>query len=110
MTQVAVPERLSQTGLYQPGTLNIDPQNRAFAPQYPLWSDGARKSRWVQLPAGARIDTATPDRWQLPVGTRLWKEFEFDGRKVETRMLWRASRDRWAYASYIWNQEQTDAT
>ena len=47
-----LPERLSETGLYRPGTLDVDPRNRPFAPQYPLWTDGAAKSRWIHLPTG----------------------------------------------------------
>jgi hypothetical protein len=104
-----VPVRLSETGLYVPGTRTVDPLNRPFAPQYPLWSDGLRKSRWVRLPAGARIGASDVDNWVFPIGTRFWKEFDHDGRKVETRMLWRSSADRWAYATYIWNDAQTDA-
>jgi hypothetical protein len=105
-----IPERLSEMGLYLPWTQIVDPRNRAFAPQYPLWTDGARKSRWVQLPPGARIDARNVDRWVFPVGTRFWKEFAFDGRRVETRVLWRASADAWSYATYVWNEAQTDAT
>jgi len=102
------PARLSETGLYLDGRPDaIDPRNRPFSPQYPLWSDGAAKSRWVFLPAGSTID-ATGD-WQMPVGTKFWKEFRFDGRKVETRWMWRASADRWIFATYVWNQEGTDA-
>jgi cytochrome c553 len=106
----AVPERLSDTGLYLPGTLTVDPRNRPFSPQYPLWTDGAGKSRWIQLPAGGRITARDADTWEFPVGTRLWKEFAFDGRRVETRMLWRATADAWSYAAYVWNDAQTDAT
>jgi len=105
----ALPERLSDTGLYLSGTLTVDPRNRAFSPQYPLWTDGAHKSRWIQLPAGGRITARDADTWDFPVGTRLWKEFAFDGRKVETRMLWRVTADAWSYAAYAWNDAQTDA-
>ena len=35
----------------------------------------------------------------FPVGTRFWKEFTFNGRKVETRFLWRASAGRWIFAT-----------
>jgi hypothetical protein len=104
-----LPERLSETGLYRPGTLSVDPRNRAFSPQYPLWTDGAAKRRWIQLPAGTTIDARDVDRWDFPVGTRLWKEFAFGGRKVETRMIWRQRADRWVFASYVWNEAQTDA-
>jgi hypothetical protein len=105
----AIPQWLSETGLYQPGTLTVDPRNRAFSPQYPLWTDGARKSRWIRLPAGTRIDARNVDMWLFPVGTRLWKEFAFNGRKVETRLLWRSSERAWSYAAYVWNDDQTDA-
>lgn len=109
-SEPSIPHRLSETGLYLPGTQIVDPRNRAFAPQYPLWTDGARKARWVRLPPGGRIDARQIHGWVFPVGTRLWKEFAFEGRKVETRMLWRASTGAWSYATYVWNDAQTDAT
>lgn len=105
------PRLLSETGLYAgEGTRVVDVRNRPFAPQYPLWSDGAGKRRWVQLPPGATIDVSNVDRWDFPVGTRFWKEFDFDGRKVETRFLWKVSDSRWVFASYAWNEAQTEAT
>ena len=106
----APPAHLSETGLYELGRVDVvDARNRPFSPQYPLWTDGAAKSRWIYLPAASTIDTTSPYAWVLPVGTRLWKEFRFAGRKVETRMLWRASESRWVFASYHWNDQQTDA-
>ena len=98
-----LPGRLADTGI-------DDPDRRPFSPQYPLWTDGARKARWLRLPPGARIDTRDSERWEFPIGTRLWKEFAFNGRKVETRLIWRSSADRWTFASYVWNEAQTDAT
>lgn len=49
------------------------------------------------------------DAWDFPVGTRFWKEFAFDGRRVETRMLVKTSPISWQFASYVWNDAQTDA-
>jgi hypothetical protein len=106
----SLPDRLSATGLYLPGTLAVDPRNRPFSPQYPLWTDGAGKARWIQLPPGGRIVARDADTWEFPAGTRLWKEFAFGARKVETRMLWRTDAGTWLYASYVWNDAQTDAT
>lgn len=104
------PRLLSQTGLYADAAeMKIDKRNRLFSPQYPLWSDGATKRRWVRLPEGSQIDIADLANWELPVGTKFWKEFSFEGRKVETRFLWRIRRDRWVFASYAWNDAQTDA-
>ncbi len=107
----APPRLLSQAGLYVPGSTSvIDSRNRAYAPQYPLWTDDAQKSRWVYLPPGATIDASDSDLWDFPVGTRFWKEFAFGGRKVETRMLWKGTATRWVFATYAWNDAQTDAT
>lgn len=104
------PARLSETGLYVPGQVSVvDRRNRQFSPQYPLWSDGAAKTRWVYLPPGTTIDVRDDTAWDFPVGTRFWKEFSFAGRKVETRMLWKATASRWVAVSYRWNDAQTDA-
>src|SRR5688500_4722934 len=77
------PASLRATGLYTPGG-EVSAESLAFAPQYPLWSDGAAKRRWIRLPAGTSVDAAGAD-WVFPVGTRLWKEFSVAGRRVETR-------------------------
>jgi hypothetical protein len=105
------PQRLSQTGLYlPPGASRIDPRNLHYSPQYPLWSDGARKSRWAFIPPGKKIDARQTDAWNFPVGTKFWKEFEFSGRKAETRLLWKASASGWVFATYVWSPDQQDAT
>jgi hypothetical protein len=104
-----LPRLLSDTGLYERGTTQVRADVLAFSPQYPLWSDGTRKRRWIRLPAGAAIDAAQPDAWQFPVGTRLWKEFGY-GSRIETRMIERAADGSWRFAAYVWNVDGTDAT
>ena len=106
----ALPLHLAETGLFANGdTRVIAAGNRPFSPQYPLWTDGAAKRRWIHLPAGTTIDASNPRQWEFPVGTRLWKEFSFAGRPVETRVLWKASDAGWLAGSYVWNKEGTDA-
>jgi hypothetical protein len=101
-------ERLSETGLYADvATKQIAPGLIGFTPQYPLWSDGARKQRWISLPPGSSIDATDPDAWVFPVGTRLWKEFAF-GRRVETRFL-ELTADGWQFATYRWLEDESDA-
>lgn len=109
VTATAAPERLSQTGLYSdPAAAIVAPGHRSYSPQYPLWTDGARKRRWISLPPGSHIDARNPDAWEFPRGTRLWKEFAFE-QNVETRMIERLPDGRWRYVSYIWDERGTDA-
>ncbi len=106
----ALPQHLSGTGLYVEGSATaIGPGILPFAPQYPLWSDGATKRRWIQLPPGTAIDATQADAWQFPRGTRLWKEFTLGGRRVETRLIERLPDGSWRYATYLWNEEGSDA-
>ncbi|MEQ8456726.1 MAG: hypothetical protein RLO52_16895 [Sandaracinaceae bacterium] len=90
-----LPERLSETGLDTAALLS-------FSPQYPLWTDGADKRRWIALPPGEAVDASDPDDWRFPVGTRLWKEFSFAGRPVETRYMEALPGGEWRYATYVW--------
>jgi cytochrome c553 len=106
----ALPVHLAETGLFAADASGVvAKENRSFSPQYPLWTDGAAKRRWIRLPAGTTIDASNPRQWEFPVGTRLWKEFRFAGRPVETRFLWKASDAGWLAGSYVWNKEGTDA-
>jgi hypothetical protein len=97
-----LPAHLRDTGI-------DDARNLAFSPQYPLWSDGAVKRRWIYLPPGTAIDASRPDAWEFPRGTRLWKEFALD-RPIETRFIERLPDGSWQYGTYIWNEQGTDAT
>jgi mono/diheme cytochrome c family protein len=102
------PPTLRDTGLYSDwATKTVASRNLPFSPQYPLWSDGAVKSRWMHVPKGKFIDGSDPDVWKFPVGTRLWKEFRFGGR-AETRFI-EHTRAGWQFAAYVWNEDETDA-
>lgn len=103
------PQLLSETGLYAEDG-SIDPRNRPFAPQYPLWTDGAAKRRWVRLPDGATIDARVMDAWKFPAGTTFWKEFSWQGRPVETRVIRIQPDGSAAYATYAWNADGSEAT
>ena len=96
----ALPAKLSETGLTNA---------RSYTPRFELWSDGAHKRRWMSLPAGSRIDTSDMNAWQFPIGTRLWKEFAFDGIVAETRMMERTEKG-WTFVAYAWNGDASDAT
>jgi len=103
-----LPQHLSATGLFAPGSTRPAADVMAFAPQYPLWSDGTRKRRWIRLPPGASIDASRVDAWEFPVGTKVWKEFSY-GRAIETRLIERVTDGSWRFATYVWNADGTDA-
>jgi len=106
-----LPPLLSATGLYTNiATQTVAPGARAYTPQFPLWSDGATKRRWIELPPCTQIDISDMDHWVMPVGTRLWKEFAVNGQVVETRMILKASATQFVFGAYQWNLAGTDAT
>lgn len=101
------PDTLLATGLYR-DTLGgeIADAVETYEPRFPLWTDGAEKSRWILLPG--TIDTSDPDEWVFPEGTRIWKEFRRDGVRIETRMLHKLDGD-WTRTTYLWSPDQGDA-
>jgi hypothetical protein len=105
------PASLVCSGLYADvASKTIAPGVEPYAPAVPLWSDGASKQRWIGLPAGTKIDNTNPDEWIFPVGTKLWKEFSKDGKRVETRLWQKVSATFWVNATYAWNADESAAT
>jgi hypothetical protein len=107
--ETSAPVHLRDTGLYADWDRKIIRGDAVgFSPQYPLWTDGARKRRFILLPKGKAVDASDPDAWRFPRGTRLWKEFGFDT-PVETRYLERLASGEWLYATYVWSADGKDA-
>jgi hypothetical protein len=103
------PPTLADTGLYSDwATRTVAPEHLSFTPQYPLWSDGAEKKRWIHVPRGTYIDASDPNQWEFPFGTKIWKEFRIAGRRVETRYLERTD-DGWQFAAYEWTGDEREA-
>jgi hypothetical protein len=106
----SVPDSLVCTGLYASLLRkNVDETVLEFAPAHPLWSDGAEKRRWIQLPKGEKIDNSDPNGWIFPVGTKLWKEFKVGNKRVETRLFWKVSPTFWQNGTYEWNADESEA-
>lgn len=85
---------------------------QSFTPEWPLWSDGLDKERYIYLPRYTRIRAgdAGPSAWrdwQWPDGALLLKTFSLDGEPVETRGLYKVDGE-WDYA--VWKWEGGDAT
>jgi hypothetical protein len=82
-----------------------------YTPRFELWSDGADKQRFIYLPEGEQIDTSNPDRWNFPRGTRLYKTFSLNGKRLETRVFEKnlgetAGIASWSYVSWAWDEDQ----
>jgi hypothetical protein len=106
----APPSTLACTGLYSDfATKEVAPNALSYTPSTPLWSDGAQKQRWIELPPNTQIDISNPSEWTFPVGTKLFKEFRVDGQRVETRMFQKTESNFWVYATYAWNSDDSAA-
>lgn len=109
VSPLALPDRLSETGLFEGDMETLAPGVRPFRPRFVLWTDGAEKRRWISIPEGEQIDTSDMDYWQLPIGTKLWKEFSRDGKRIETRLLERKFNGVWVMVAYQWRDDLSDA-
>ena len=108
------PALLSETGLYSDfAARTVTADLFAYAPRYEFWADGAQKSRWLYLPPGTKIDTSQIDHWVFPVGTKAFKEFRYEGKVVETRLLMKVREGQgnsvWWEAAYVWKADGSDA-
>lgn len=107
---------LADTGFSLDPAVRMERGIRFFSPQYPLWTDGLKKKRWVYLPPGEQIITdrssdesgdGSMDFWIYPVGTKFWKEFAVQNpggsiQPVETRFMEKLKDGTWAYATFAW--------
>jgi len=113
-----LPRVLSQTGLFvSMADLTPAPGVVPYEVNSPLWSDGARKRRWIALPRGTRAGFSAEGEWKFPPGTLLVKHFEITldaaqpekARRLETRLLY-ANGDGTGYgATYRWRPDGCEA-
>lgn len=112
------PRLLSQTGAFSDTARLIPaPSLIPYAVNAPLWSDGAVKSRWMMLPAGAKIKYADKGEWQFPAGTVFVKHFEMPTdearrqvrRRLETRLLVLDASGSAYGVTYKWRADNSDA-
>ncbi len=104
------PSILSETGCVDPSNpTQIAEGVIPYDVNTELWSDGAEKRRWLAIPDGTQIDVLPDGDWDFPVGTVLIKEFSWNAKPFETRLMVRHDDGQWAGYSYEWNASLTDA-
>lgn len=87
-----------------------------FKPTSELFTDYARKQRFIWLPSGTTATyTSEDDILVLPAGAVLVKNFFYENaqpsgqrRIIETRLMIRKNNG-WIFATYVWNDAQDDA-
>lgn len=105
------PTQIECIGLYTDVANKVlAPGVRPYAPAVSLWADYATKQRWISLPPGTTIDNSDPNEWKFPVGTKVFKEFSRDGKRVETRLWWKTQPSYWVRATYAWSADEKTAT
>jgi len=112
------PALLSQTGLFT-NLANLTPASGLieYDLNQPFWSDGALKRRWIAIPGTASVTFSAAGNWTFPIGTVIVKHFEIEltegnpnsRRRLETRLLLRATSGDWFGFTYKWNVAETDA-
>jgi hypothetical protein len=127
----SIPKTLSAMGVYQDikaARKVLIPAARAFEVNSALWSDGAKKKRWVLLKAGTSIGfREKDDYWDYPEAAVFIKNFSIDtvAGDTSTRILWEtrvmlsqktrsfedSTRmiDTWYGYSYKWDADQKEA-
>lgn len=113
----ALPERLSETGLFTDlATLAPADGLVEYTLNVPFWSDGTRKRRWFAIPDDTFVGFDATGAWDFPVGTVTVKHFELrldardpsSDRRLETRLFVHTDAG-WLGFTYRWNDAGTDA-
>ena len=125
------PTKLSETGLFASVKDHVPAAGVVpFAINTEQWADGTTAERFVAVPGDGAIVLKKP-AGRVPVG---WGEFPQDTvlvktisyetragdpdsrRRIETQVLhiqgekWRGNSGEWSGYTYVWNEDQTDAT
>jgi hypothetical protein len=120
-----LPAHLSLTGVFA-NTPAMTPAASLipYAPNVPLWSDGAQKGRYFSVPntgapltPGEQIAFAPTNTWSFPAGTVFVKTFELLTNqsdptsllRLETRLLVRDTNGAVYGVTYKWRADYSDA-
>lgn len=104
-------ELLSEYGLFTDRRATV-PANGVMGYDLinPLFSDFARKDRFVFVPDGEAAEWSENGVFSFPVGSVLVKSFSYpETGTIETRLLINKS-DGWKAYPYVWNADRTEAT
>ncbi|MDB6027165.1 MAG: hypothetical protein JWM68_3388 [Verrucomicrobiales bacterium] len=113
-----IPPLLSLTGVFTNlATLGITNAFLPYAVNSPLWSDAARKQRWISVPTNKFVNFTATGEWNFPNGTVFIKHFDLSIdetntnvlRRLETRFVVRDTNGTAYFFSYRWRTNNSDA-
>lgn len=113
-----VPKLLSQTGAFSNvATLTPSANMIPFAPNSPLWSDRAAKTRWISLPKSTKVKWDAKENWIYPEGTVAVKHFDLPidaktpatTKRLETRLIVTKADGKVYGVTYKWRADNSDA-
>ena len=124
-TTLGIPKLLSRTGAFT-NLRTLEPAKGIlpYEVNTPLWSDGAKKKRWVAIPndgthntAAEKVSFTARGDWKFPKGTVFIKHFELAldeskpniTKKLETRFMIHGEDGDYYGITYKWNDAGTDA-
>lgn len=111
---------LSEYGFFTGNLWDLLPAEKVFpyAINAPLFSNYAKKERFIYFPDKAKMDFNPKGAFNFDEGVILIKNFFYEGHEkhkkqerklIETRLLIKENQ-HWKPLNYIWNKEQTEAT
>ena len=111
-------ETLSEYNFFEGDLSSLDPVYGVlpFTLNSTLFTDYAKKKRFVWMPDNQQAAyVADAEILEFPVGAILIKNFYYDNvlpenrtMIIETRLMYKTETG-WAFANYLWNDEQTEA-
>jgi uncharacterized repeat protein (TIGR03806 family) len=112
-------ENLSQYRFFSGALKDLQPNSNVLPYDVitPLFSDYAKKKRFIWMPAGTEAEYVSDHQvLNFPDGAVMIKNFYYNNvqpenatRIIETRLIYKKN-GVWHFAEYVWNEEQTEAS
>lgn len=104
-----LPRTLKKSGCFNFINNKPNPGVTPYEIRRPFWSDGVAKGRLLALPGPAQIGVKPDGNFDFPIGSVLIKHFDYQGKRIETRLIMRHDENLWGGYSYKWRADQKDA-
>ena len=106
----AFPQALSKTGLFKDTKrFAVAKGVIGYSVNVPHWTGGADSVHHLAVPGDGQLTYSGGRGWDAAEGTVLMQTLSKNKRRIETRLLTK-QQNEWVGYSYLWNEEQSDAS